>query len=55
MILLSILAGIPRAGLVLSMLNLPAVKSTLWNGGGQWGRVGARRDTFITALLVVQG
>lgn len=55
MIPLSILDGVPRAGLVQRVVKLPAMKSFLWDGGGQWGRVGARRAAFITALLVVQG
>ncbi|KAK4818652.1 hypothetical protein QYF61_016701 [Mycteria americana] len=38
MILLSILDGVPRAGLVLRVLKLPAMKSSLWDGGGQQGR-----------------
>ena len=54
-ILWSILDGVPRAGLVLRVVKLPAVKSSLWDGGGQQGRVGARRAAFITALLAAQG
>ena len=54
-ILLSILDGVPRTGLVLRVVKLPAMKSSLWDGGGQWGRVGARRAAFITTLLVAQG
>ncbi|KAJ7407645.1 hypothetical protein WISP_125528 [Willisornis vidua] len=39
MILMSILDGVPRAGLVLRMVKLPAMKSSPWDGGGQRGRL----------------
>ena len=39
-ILLSILDGVPRAGLVLRVVKLPAMKSSLW---GWWWAVGKGR------------
>lgn len=55
MILLSILDGVLRAGFVLKVVKVPAMKSSSWDGDGQRGRVKARRAGFITILLVAQG
>lgn len=52
---LNILDVVPRAGLVLRVEKLPAMKSSSWDGGRQRGRVRARRAGFLTILLVAQG